>query len=147
MVPYSSTGYAKLTEPIQGFEDPKLTQIFASRAPQNNTTTAATIPATTTPATTTPDTTTTLPPKDYPHNKIPVGAIAGGIVGGFVLVLLFTAFLILHKRQRQMVEPPQPIPELTSIPFNPQELQAWEVRELSHGIREDTELPSAPIDI
>lgn len=136
MVPCSATGHATTTEPIQGFQDPRLVQIFASGVILNTTT-----PATTSPAT------TTLPPNGHSHSSLPVGAIAGGTAGGFVLVLLIAAFFILRKRRRQMAVLPQPlpIPELASAPLSPQELGAWEINELSDGIREDTELPSNPI--
>ena len=127
-----------MTEPIQGFQDPKLTHIFTSLVTLNPTTLP---PSDTSLATLN---TTTLPPSDYSHSKLPVGAIAGITVGSFFLVLLITAFLILRKRRRRTA-PPQPIPELAATLFNPQELQACEIHEFPHGNREDTELPSDPI--
>ena len=127
-------------EPIKGFDNPKLAQIFTSRVTPNTPTPSIVAPTTTIPDTTTPATV-------LGHSELPVGAIAGGIVGGFVLVLLIAAFFVLRKRRQQMEVPPHAAPELasTSTHFNPQELQAREVNELSHGQREDIELASAPI--
>ena len=121
-VPCSATGHATTTKPIQGFQDPKLADIFASLV---------------TPSTTKPDGTTPATPSDYSPSEPPVGPIAGGTVGGFVLVLLITGFLILRRR-RQRTAPPQPIPELVPTPFKPEELQACEIHELPRGSREYT---------
>ena len=136
MVPCSSTGHSTITEPIQGFQHPKLAQIFASPATSSTRTPATTKPATMTPATMTPA--TTLPPNNYSHSSLPLEAIAGGIAGAFVVVLLITVFFILRRRRRRT----QPMPELAPTPHNPQELQSCEIHELPQPA---TELPSALI--
>ena len=111
MAIYSATGSATTTEPRQGFQDPKLAQVFSN--------------------------------KMHSQSTLPVGAIAGGIVGGFVLVFLIAMFFLLRKRQR-MVAPPQ-LPEV-SASVESQELQEHGLSEL-HDPRSVFELPSPPIEL
>ena len=102
----SATGNATISQPVKGFDDPRLTEVFASKP-----TTSATVPTTT----------VTFPPvpsgDHSPSRPLPVGAIAGGTVGGLVLALAIAAFLLLRRRRRRrrMSAVPQPprIPEYT----------------------------------
>lgn len=55
----------------------------------------------------------TLPTNNYSQSRPFVGAIAGSIAGGFVLVLFITAFFLLRRRRR-MVAPPQ-LPEMPRV--------------------------------
>ena len=112
-------GNATVTEPRQGFEDPKLTQVFAAQNFSNKT-----IPV------------PVLPKNDHSQ---PVGAIAGGIGGGFVLVLLVATFL-LRRRQRIAAA----ASELPATSTGPHEIQGSGLHELRP--QDSLELPSTPID-
>ena len=110
-------GNATITKPHQGFQDPRLAQVFAPRVSSNKTTPVITLPA-----------------NDHSQSRLPVGAIAGGIVGSFVVILLLAEFF--RRRRRRMAVPPQP----------PQELQGCGIYEL-HDWGNIFELPSSPIEL
>ena len=119
----SPTGNANRSKPEEGFGDPELERVF-STIPIVNTTTL--VP--------------TLPTNDYPHGGLPVGAIAGGILGGFVL--LIAGFFIFRRRQHKMA-----LPKLHEMaPTETQELPECALYEL-HDPRNVTELPSLPIEL
>ena len=126
-------GNATITEPLEGFQDPKLAQIFTAHIFVNKTTPVNITPANrTTPVTTLPTNDypqTILPTIDHSQRRIPVGGIAGGIIGSFVFILLIAKFFLLRRQQR-MVAPPQ----------SPQELQGCGLYEL-HDPRNISELP------
>ena len=141
-------GNATTTEPAQGF-DPKIADIFRNKG--NNTTNTLNA---TTPLYNETTYVTTLPTHDHSQGNVPIGAVAGAIVGGLILILLITA-LILRRRRQRVVAPPQPPPELAATPFNPYELPEGGLYELQHDPRvlyelyHDSrrfELP-APIDL
>ena len=115
-------GNASTTQPSDGFQNPKLAQIFSAQ----NTMTAVTALAT----------------NDHSQSSIPVGAISGGIIGGFILTLSIAVFFLLRRRQR-MVAPPQ-LPQM-SASVETQELQECGLYEL-HDPRNVSELPPPPIE-
>ena len=135
---YSATGNANMTKPRQGFQDPKLAQVFATHSDvSGNRTKSVTI----------------LPSSDHSQNKLPLGAIVGGIVGGFVLVLV-TALCFLRRRHRKVAAPQQSREMSASSPVKLQELRApslvksqelEERHELQHRPITVFELPMAPI--
>ena len=122
----SETGGATAWGPRQGFQDLKLSEIFATQVfinitnPLNETTQD-----------------TTSPKNDSPSNN-PVGAIAGGVVGGFILILVIIAAFLLFRRHKAAAAPPPP--EM-SASAEPQEVQDHGVHEL-HDARDVSELPS-----
>lgn len=133
MVICSATGNATTTEPSQGFQDPELAKIFATQILSNYTAPA-----------------TALPTNDHSESRVPTGAITGGIVGFFVLVLLIAGFFFLRRRQRMAVQP-QPPTELECITVKeletqPPELQENGLYELQPDLRSIFELPTAPTD-
>ena len=145
MVIYSEKGNATITEPSQN-SNPKIAQLFAKKTVSVTTPTPG---ATTTSGTTMTQGSTTvtmLPTNDHSQDgvRIPVGAIAGGVVGGLIFVLLIALFLV--RRRQRMMAPPQLPPELASTPFNPEELQGNELYELPQDSRR-VELPPGPIDL
>lgn len=129
MVICSAKGNATTTQPHQGFQEPQLAQIFATRVSSNKTTSV-----------------TTLPTSVHSQRKLPIGAIAGGIAGGFVLLFLIALF---YFRGRRHV--PENVPE--HVPeFDPtlvelraqQDGVAYELHNDSKGV---FELPSAPVPL
>ena len=101
-------GNATITAPRGGFEDPKLAKLFAINK-------------------TTPT-----------QSRLPVGAIAGGIVGSIVFVLFIAVVFFLKRRQQRMVEMPASI--------EPQEVQDCGLHEL-HDPKHVPELPTLPIEL
>ena len=104
-------GNATITAPRGGFEDPNLAKLFAI----NKTTST--------------------------QSRLPVGAIAGGIVGSIVIVLFIAVVFLLRRRQQRMVE----IPEMTAS-IEPQEMQDCRLHEL-HDSKHVPELPTLPIEL
>ena len=132
----SGTGNATTTEPRNGFEDPKLTHIFSARVSLSETTPILhnkTVPATVSPG------------NGRSQIRPTVGAIAGGIVGGFLLVLLILSLFLLRRRQRRKA-PPQPLEMPAPAPLEPQELPVSTVYEV-HDPRIVFELASVPIEL
>lgn len=126
-------GDATTTQPHQGFQDPKLAQVFATRIDSNKTTSASALPS------------------NPSQNRLLEGAIAGGVVGGIVLVLLIATFFF---RRRRMVASPQSLemseggPEIAHTDVKPQELQTCELYELQQpDSKKVFELPSAPVEL
>ena len=119
-------GNATITAPYRGFQDPKLGNVFAGQVV--NETTPITI----------------LPPiaglrgDEHTQGRLPVGAIAGGIV---VFVLFIAAAFLLRRRQQRMVE----IPEMTAS-IELQEMQDCGIHEL-HDPKQVPELPTLPIEL
>lgn len=131
--PHVVTNFQTTTGPHQSFNS-KVAQIFAPRGTPANTQ----IPVNMT-------TITTLPINDHPQERLPIGAITGDVVGGFVLVIiLLTTVLFLPRRRQHMASLPQQPPELPSTPFNPQELQDTALYELQHDQGRVFELPIGP---
>lgn len=129
MVICSATGNANITGPQNGFQDPKLTQLFVDQGsliPEN----------TTTPI-------TPLPGNDPSLSRLPVGAIVGVVIGG--LVLLTVGFFLLRRRQR-MASRPQPC-EIASTLVEPQEMEEGVIYELHQGPSQVPELPSLPVEL
>ena len=77
---------------------------------------------------------------EHTQSGLPVGAIAGGIVGSIVFVLLI-ALVFLLKRQHHMAEPPE-----MSASAEPQEMQDYRPHEL-HDPKHVPELPTHPIEL
>ena len=121
----SATGNATFTEPRQGFQDPKLAQIFAPQVFSNKTTPPITTP-------------TTLPTNNHLQSRVLVGAIVGGIIGGLVLI---AAIFLLWRRLR-IVAPPHTSDVPASTDISPQEVQDSGLYEL-HDSKTVPELPSA----
>ena len=133
MVVFSEMGNATTTGPHQGFNS-KVAQIFAPRGTPTNTQILVNM-----------TTITTLPINDSPQERLPIGAIAGGVVGGVVLVLvLLTTVLFILRRRQHKTSLPQLPPELPYTPFNPQELQDTALYELQHDRGRIFELPIGP---
>lgn len=122
----SETGGATAWGPRQGFQDLKLSEIFATQVFINITN----------PLNETTQNTTASPKND--SSSHPVGAIAGGVVGGFFLILaIIAAFLLFRKYKAARPRPP---PEM-SASTEPQEVQDHGLHEL-HDAKDVSELPS-----
>ena len=112
-------GNATITEPLAGWLDPKLAQVFAAQR----------TPIMTSPA------------NSYSQSRLPVAAMVGIIVGGFAL--LIAGFFLLWRRQCMAVSL-----QLSEMPSStePQELQECGLNELD-DFRNMPELPSLPIEL
>ena len=129
-------GNANITVPGTGWQDPKLAQVFAVRRLSNKTT-----PINTTTLINIATPTTTNQANDYSQSRLPVGIMAGAIVGG--LVLLTAGFFLLWRRQRMAAS--LQLPEMPSS-TEPQELQECGLYELD-DFRNVPELPSLPTEL
>ena len=108
-------GNATTTTPDGGFRDPQLAKLFAAQAI---------------------NTTTPIKENEHTHSRLPVGAIAGGIVGSIVFVLFIALVFLLRRRQHRMAEPPE-----MSASAEPQEMQDCRLHEL-HDSNHVPELPT-----
>ena len=160
-------GNATITAPDGGFQDPKLEQVFTRQVVNKTTPitilppttilppitilplitilppTTISPPSTILPPTTISPPSTILPPiagprgDEHTQGRLPVGAIAGGIV---VFVLFIAAAFLLRRRQQRMVE----IPEM-SASIKLQEMQDCGIHEL-HDPKHVPKLPTLPIE-
>ena len=138
---HSATGNATVIKPSRGFQDSGLAQVFSTditiflniTSGEETTLVNITIPA------------PTLPTDEYLGDRLQSslrsGATAGGILGGFLL--LIAVFFILRKRER--IATLQQLPEI-SASTEPQELQMCGVYEL-HDPKAIPELPSLPTEL
>ena len=128
MIIFSEMGNADITTPDGGFQDPQLAKSFTAQAVNK-----------TTPNKTTPI--TKLQENEHTQSRLPVGAIAGGIVGSIVFLLFIAVVFLLKRRQQRMVE----IPEMPAS-IEPQEVQDCRLYEL-HDPKHVPELPTHPIEL
>ena len=116
-------GNANITKPRGGFQDPELEKVFTGQVVNK-----------TTPI-------TMLHENEHTQSRLPVGAIAGGIVGSIVFVLFIALVFLLKRRQHHMAEPPE-----MSASAEPQEMQDCRLHEL-HDPKHVPELPTLPIEL
>ena len=100
MVIYSATGNATFIEPSQGFQNPKLAQVFFDKTTLTN---------------------------NHSRSKLAMG-IAGSIIGTLFLVISIWCFLL--RRRHKMVAPPKPSEMPAPTPIEPQELHECGLYEL-----------------
>ena len=110
-------GNATTTKPQWGFQDPKFAKLFTGQGIHK---------------------TTPIEENEHTQSRLPVGAIAGGIVGSIVFVLFIVVVFLLRRRQQRMVEIPASI--------EPQEMQDCRLHEL-HDPKHVPELPTLPIEL
>ncbi|KAF3931544.1 Candidapepsin-6 [Dactylella cylindrospora] len=98
--------------------DSEITVLPAGGVPALNLTSSPTntdVPSTSTPAETTPAT-----PQPDSGSSTPVGAIAGGVVGGVAVIgAAIGAFFFMRRRRRPTEQPPQPPPDMNQNPMAP----------------------------
>ena len=116
-------GNANITKPYEGFQDPQLAKLFTAQATNK-----------TTPI-------TKFQENEHTQSRLPVGTIAGGIVGSIVFVLFIALVFFLKRRQHRMAEPPE-----MSASAEPQEMQDCRLHEL-HDPKHVPELPTLPIEL
>ena len=121
-------GNATITTPDGGFQNLQIDKLFAAQATNETTPNKTTL-------------ITKLQENEYTQSGLPVGAIAGGIVGSIVFVLFVALVFLFRRRQYRIVEPL----EMPAY-IEPQEVQDCRLLEL-HDPKHVPDLPTLPIEL